>query len=457
MGTCAGIETKHGRRPRFRPQRIAFSQRRYQNSPVTAVSPSSSPPVGEPRPDPKLVALLATAEPSVLGSWLRRLVPLALTAALALGVVWWRSRSAPKGPKWVTATVARSDIQVTITATGTLSGLKTVEVGAEVSGKVIELRADFNDHVKKGDVLAVIDPETSKASVDQAAAQVAEAAAAIRTAKATRDETKLALARAEEQSKLGLLSQRDLEAAQAAAERAAAQLVSAEASAVVANANLTSARTRLGKTTIVSPIDGVVLERLVELGQTVTAGFQTPVMFKVTEDLTRMQLTAFVDEADVGRAKEGQRATFTVDAYPNRSFEAKVLSVRNAPRTEQNVVSYESILAVDNASLELRPGMTATATVVAERREKVIAVPAAALRFNPPSTAPKRSGGLFGGRPREGVRHDLPKEPHVWVLDGDTPKVVKVSVGASDGTLTEVTAPELVEGTAVVIDTEETP
>jgi len=440
-----------------RPLRVAFGQRRHQDTPVTAVSNPSSAPAGEPGPDPKLVALLATAEPTRVGRWLRRLLPLVLIAGLGLGIVWWRARSAPKGPKWVTAAVARTDIQVTITATGTLSGLKTVEVGAEVSGKVIELRADYNDHVKRGAVLAVIDPETSKAAVDQAAAQVAEAAAAIRTAKATREETTLALARAEEQAKLGLVSQRDLESARAAAERSAAQLASAEASAVVANANLTSARTRLGKTTIVSPIDGVVLERLVELGQTVTAGFQTPVMFKVTEDLTRMQLTAFVDEADVGRAKEGQRATFTVDAYPNRSFEAKVLAVRNAPRTEQNVVSYESILAVDNASLELRPGMTATATVIADRREEVLAVPAAALRYNPPSTAPKRTGGLFGGRSRDSARSDVPKEPHVWVLEGTTPKVVKVTLGASDGTNTEVSAPELVEGAAVVVDAEEAP
>jgi len=274
-----------------RPLRVAFGQRRHQDTPVTAVSNPSSAPAGEPGPDPKLVALLATAEPTRVGRWLRRLLPLVLIAGLGLGIVWWRARSAPKGPKWVTAAVARTDIQVTITATGTLSGLKTVEVGAEVSGKVIELRADYNDHVKRGAVLAVIDPETSKAAVDQAAAQVAEAAAAIRTAKATREETTLALARAEEQAKLGLVSQRDLESARAAAERSAAQLASAEASAVVANANLTSARTRLGKTTIVSPIDGVVLERLVELGQTVTAGFQTPVMFKVTEDLTSTRPT----------------------------------------------------------------------------------------------------------------------------------------------------------------------
>jgi len=409
-----------------------------------------------PTPDPKLVALLASAEPSGKRRWVQRGGWLLVSMALVGGVAWWKKRAAPLGPKWVTATVAQQDIQVTITATGTLSGLKTVEVGAEVSGKVIELHADFNQHVKKGDVLAVIDPQTSRASVDQAAAQLTEATASIRTAKATRDETRQARDRAEEQRKLGLVSQRELEAARAAAERAEAQVASAEASAIVAGANLSSARTRLDKTTIVSPIDGVVLARLVELGQTVTAGFQTPVMFKVTEDLARMQLTAYIDEADVGRAKEGQRATFTVDAYPNRTFEAKVLSVRNEPRNEQNVVSYESILAVDNTSLELRPGMTATATIVAEKHEKVLAVPSAALRFNPPSDESKKRGGLFGGSSKEATRgSDVPKEPHVWLLEDGKPKVVKVTVGSADGSHTEVTSAELRDGASVLVDVEE--
>ncbi|MBM4376664.1 MAG: efflux RND transporter periplasmic adaptor subunit [Deltaproteobacteria bacterium] len=406
-------------------------------------------------PDPKLVALLASTEPRGAKSWLRRGLWVVLVALVALGVAYWSRSRAPKGPKWITAKVARSDLQVTITATGTLSGLNTVEVGAEVSGKVIDLRADFNDHVKKGDVLAVIDPETSRAAVEQAAAQLAEASAAIRTAKATRDETQRARARAEEQAKLGLLSQRDLEAARAAAERAEAQVASAEAAATVATANLTSARSRLGKTTIVSPIDGLVLARLVELGQTVTAGFQTPVLFKVTEDLTRMRLTAYIDEADVGRAKEGQRATFTVDAYPNRTFEAMVTSVRNEPRTEQNVVSYESILSVDNREGALRPGMTATATIVAEKREKILTVPSAALRFNPPSEAPRRRSGMFSGSSREAPRSDVPREPHVWLLVEGKPKVVTVTLGATDGAKTEVASDELLDGGEVLVDVEE--
>lgn len=417
------------------------------------VSETTTPPAGS--PDPKLVALLASTEPRGARRWLRRALWLLVVAGLVIGVVTWRSGRAPKGPKWLTAPVTRDDLQVTITATGTLSGLNTVEVGAEVSGKVIELRADFNGHVKKGDVLAIIDPETSRAAVEQAAAQLAEASATIRTAKATREETARARARAEEQAKLGLLSDRDLEAARAAAERADAQVASAEAAATVASANLSSARSRLGKTTIVAPIDGIVLARLVELGQTVTAGFQTPVLFKVTEDLTRMRLTAYIDEADVGRAREGQRATFTVDAYPRRTFDAAVLSVRNEPRTEQNVVSYESILSVDNAEGALRPGMTATATIVAERHDKVLTVPNAALRFNPPSDAPRRRSGLFGGSSREAPRTDIPREPHVWRLEDGKPKAVVVAIGATDGSRTEVTSTDLSEGAELVVDLEE--
>jgi HlyD family secretion protein len=407
-------------------------------------------------PDPKLVAVLGTDSKSRRRRWVgRALVLLVLLALVAAGVVWWRSRGADAGPKWVMAEVKRGDIQVTLTATGTLAGVKTVEVGAEVSGKVVEVRVDFNDHVKKGDVLAIIDPLVFKAAVEQAAAQVADSAAAIRTARATVNETRQNRARAEEQEKLGLISKRDLEAARAAAERAEAQLAGAEANAVVAQANLNSAKTKLDKTTIVAPIDGIVLARMVEPGQTVTAGFNTPLLFKVTEDLKRMKLTAYIDEADVGRAKEGQQATFTVDAYPGRTFPATVLSVRNEPKTEQNVVSYESVLSVDNGELLLRPGMTATATIVSEKREKVLTVPNAALRFSPPRPESSSRGFSFGpgGRPR--TSRPKARGPGVWALEDQQPKRIEVKTGASDGTVTEILSGELSDGMQVIVDTEE--
>ncbi len=412
-------------------------------------------------PDPKLVALLGADGKSRARRWLTRVVWLVLLAGVvAGGVVWWQRRNADTGPKWVTAEVKRGDIQVTITATGTLAGVKTVEVGAEVSGKVVKIMVDFNDHVKKGDPMAVIDPQVSKAAVEQAAAQLAQANAEIHTAKATVNETRQTRARAEEQQKLGLVSQKDLESARAAAERAEAQLLSAQAGAVVATASLSSAKTRLDKTTIYAPIDGVVLARLVEPGQTLNAGFNTPVMFKVTADLTQMTLTAFIDEADIGRAKEGLPATFTVDAYPGKTFAAKVTSVHNEPKTEQNVVSYESVMSVDNGELLLRPGMTATATVVAEKHEKVLMVPNAALRFNPPraagSAAPRVGFGFrgSGGPPRkaDGAEH---KGPHLWLLENGAPKRVHVKTGATDGTVTEVSSDELQEGAQVIVDTEE--
>ncbi len=417
-------------------------------------------PLGARAPDPEMLAALGADARSRSRKWLGRVVLVVLAAAaVAAALWWWRNRAVDTGPRWVTAEVKRADIQVNLTATGTLSGVKTVEVGAEVSGKVTQIKVDFNDHVKKGDVLAVIDPVVLKAAVDQATAQVSDSAASIRTARATVHETRQNRARAEEQNKLGLVSQRDLEAARAAAERAEAQLASAQANAVVASANLNSAKTKLDKTVIVAPIDGIVLARLVEPGQTVTAGFQTPVMFKVTEDLKKMRLTAYIDEADVGRAKDGQHATFTVDAYPGRTFAAELISVHNEPKTESNVVSYESLLSVDNSELLLRPGMTATATIVAERHEKALSVPNAALRFNPPrpagSAAPR--GGLFGrgGGPRPERKEGPTKGPHVWRLLDGHPHPVAVTTGVSDGTLTEIVTGELPEGAQVIIDTEE--
>jgi HlyD family secretion protein len=417
-------------------------------------------PLGARSPDPEMLAALGADARSKSRRWISRVVLLVVLAAgVGGGVWWWKTRSVDTGPRFVTAEAKRADIQVNITATGTLSGVKTVEVGAEVSGKIIKMNVDFNDHVSKGDVLAVIDPSVPKAAVDQAAAQVSDASAAIRTARATVRETRQNRIRAEEQQKLGLVSQRDLEAARAAAERAEAQLASAEANAVVATANLNAAKTKLDKTVIVAPIDGIVLARLMQQGQTVTAGFQTPVMFKVAEDLKKMQLTAYIDEADIGRAKDGQHATFTVDAYQGRTFAAELISVHNEPKTESNVVSYESLLSVDNSELLLRPGMTATATIVAERHEKTLSVPNAALRFNPPRPAGSAlpSRGLFGrgGGPRPERKDGPTKGPHVWVLKDGRPRPVAVTIGVTDGTLTEILTGDIAEGTAVIVDTED--
>jgi HlyD family secretion protein len=390
--------------------------------------------------DPEVVKALGLATPNrprrslIWGS-----LALALLAALAFGITrFMEQRAAARAPAYERAKVTRQDIQVVITATGTLKGLNTVEVGAEVSGRVTKVHVDFNDPVTRGQVLAEIDPEQLQAAVAETAARLNEAEAAIRQARATAVEAEQNAARALEQATQGLISQKELEASTAARERAQASLASANASATVVRASLASAKSRLEKTRILSPIDGIVLSRLIEPGQTVTAGFQTPLLFKLAEDLRKMSLVVYIDEADIGRAHEGQAASFTVDAYPDRVFPSKLVSLRNEPKQDQNVVSYEAVLAVDNGELLLRPGMTATAEIVAEQRKNVLTVPNAALRFTPPDAKPGEAS----------TRDDR----RIWRLRDKKPESVSIKTGASDGQVTELLGGTLTEGAEVLTD-----
>jgi HlyD family secretion protein len=314
-------------------------------------------------------------------------------------LVAWRSRVAngDGAAGYVTAPVERGDLAVTVTATGTLAALDTVEVGSEVSGRVLQVHVDYNDQVRAGQVLATIDPEQAQARADEAAAQVAAAAAAQRRAAASAEEARQNLARARQLADSGLVSPQDLDASQATARRAEADVASARAQATVAQASLNASRSALQKTQILAPIDGIVLARSVEPGQTVAASFQAPVLFTLARDLREMTLHVDVDEADVGKVREGQPATFTVDAYPGRTFPSEVLSLRNVPKTDQNVVTYEAVLAVQNEDQALRPGMTGTATIATQRRTGALLVPNAALRFTPPDVLLAESGGPRGG------------------------------------------------------------
>jgi HlyD family secretion protein len=385
--------------------------------------------------DPEVVSALELGKSHKRRRWLSGLVTLVLVAALvAFGMHYFEQRAASRLPQYESESVARGDIEVVVTATGTLLGLNTVEVGAEVSGRVSKVHVDFNDSVKQGQVLAEIDPEQSRAAVDEASARVAEADAAIHQARASLLEAEQNAKRAEQELPRGLIAQRDHDATLAARERAKAAVESASASAIVARATLKSARSRLSKTSIMSPIDGVVLSRLVEPGQTVTAGFQTPLLFKLTEDLRRMSLRVYVDEADVGRVRDGQKATFTVDAYPDKVFPSRVLSLRNEPKTEQNVVTYEAVLEVDNSALLLRPGMTATASIKSDVRKNVVTLPNAALRFTPPQPA------QLGRKSRQTAQR------RVWILEGQTPVPVVVRTGVSDGERTELLSGEVKPG-----------
>ena len=332
--------------------------------------------------------------------------------------------------------------RVTVSATGTLQTLKSVEVGAEVTGRILRILVDYNDKVRQGQLLAEIDPEQLGAAEQQARAQVLSAESSIKTAEATLLESSLAYKRALEQSKSGLVSAKDLESAAATASRAEAALMSAKANEVVARANLKAASSRLEKTKIYAPIDGIVLSRAVQPGQTVTAGFTTPVLFTLAEDLSKLVLHVNVDEADVGRVREGFEATFSVDAYPERAFESKVLSFRNEPKTSQNVVTYEALLSVDNADGALRPGMTATATITSELHKNVVVVPNAALRFNPPVEP-----GF--GPPQAQMRS---QDKQVYVPRAGHAARVVVKPGASDGRRTELLDDSLKLGNEVIVD-----
>lgn len=385
----------------------------------------------------------------------RRVITWLIVVGVVVLAAWmirgWLIRRANAGPKYETATAERGDIVVTVTATGTLQAVTTVEVGAEVTGKLLSVKVDANDVVTKGQLLAEIDPEQLAASVEQARAQVSQAYAAIAQAKVTQTETTLALNRAKALAAQGLLSQGEVEAATASKQRADANLVSANANATLASAAHKFAQSRLERTKIYSPIDGIVLARLVEPGQTVTAGFATPLLFKLAQDLTLMRLNVDVDEADVGRVRDGFDASFTVEAYPGRVFPSKVLSLRNEPKTSQNVVTYQAVLAVDNKEKLLRPGMTCTATIITQTQKDVLTVPNAALRFTPVTSGQ-------GGFGQKKVAGTTKKQPRVWVLDGKTPVAIDVSVGASDGFTTEILEGDVEVGTAVIVEqVEQTP
>jgi len=394
-----------------------------------------------------------------------------LLAAAGVGFAVWKTRSTTtQSAQYQTQKVERGDLRVTVTATGTLKARSTVEVGAEITGRVLQVHVNFNDKVTRGQVLAEIDTETYEARVEEAQAQLTAASAKLQNAKATAHEAKLKVDRGSATVAQGLLAQQDFETLEANHARAKAEIVSAGAQVTLAQASLKVAKTNLSKAVIRSPIDGVVLNRAVEPGQTVTSGLQTPVLFVLAADLGELQLNVQVDEADVGSVREGQEATFTVDAYSRQTFVSKVLAVKNMPTTGTTVVTYEAWLSVDNEKRLLRPGMTATATVVVDERKNVLLAPNAALRFNPnrrrenvgsqgvsvdqflPTTRRgpsqnKRAPGGSGG----------PREPALWLPTGAEPKRVTVEVGPSDGIRTEIKSGEINEGTEVILAAVEAP
>jgi len=383
---------------------------------------------------------------------------------VAVGVVlvgaFWLGRGGEAPLRFETQEARRGDLEVTITATGKVQGVNTVEVGAEVSGRIVEVLVDHNSEVKAGQLLARIDPEQFEAAKEEASARLLVAEATARQAEASLREAEANLERAEAQREEGLIARQEYDAIRAAAERARAQMASARAQLRLERANLASAASRLDRTEIRSPIDGMILSRLVEPGQTVTAGFQTPVLFKVTADLRHMRVHAKVDESDVGKVREGQRARFTVDAWPQRSFEARVEAVRNEPVEDQTVVSYETILSVENEEGLLRPGMTATVTIVVDERKDVLLVPNAALRFRPqvPGSGPRFFfPGLGQRRAPPAQARAMPRGPSVWVEGPEGPRPISVRPLATDGEWTQVEGEGIEPGTALIVNVAEPP
>jgi HlyD family secretion protein len=376
-----------------------------------------------------------------------------------------RNSGGPGVVQYKTQEAKQGDLVVRVTATGTLEPTNEVEVGSEISGIVKTVGADYNDKVKVDQVLARIDTSKYEAQETQLKAALEAAQARILQAKATLNETQTKLAqlqRVRELSNGKVPSQTEFDAAQAAFERAKADGASAAAAVAQAEATLKATQTDIGKAVIRSPINGVVLTRSVEPGQTVAAAFQAPVLFTLAEDLTQMELHVDVDEADIGQVKEGQEATFNVSAYLDRTFEAKIVQTRFGSETVDGVVTYETVLQVDNADLSLRPGMTATAEIVVQKVRNALLVPNAALRFSPPAQGPKRvSRGLVGmmlpGPPRFGAPQETvdmnKKQQTVWVLQEGQPVAVSVTVGASDDVMTEILSGDLKPDTPVIVDT----
>ena len=368
---------------------------------------------------------------------------LAAVIVLAAGAaVAWRLLSRPAAPTYVTARAAKGDVVRTVVTTGSVNPVVTVQVGSYVSGPVQSLYCDYNTQVKAGQLCAKIDPRNYQVALDQAKANLATAKAQL-----TKDQASLAYAKINYERDRGLVargivSQDTVDADKSAYEQAAAQIRLDEATIAQRQAALAGAQVNLDYTDIVSPVDGVVVSRNVDVGQTVAASFQTPTLFLIAKDLTKMQVDTNVSETDIGTVKLGDKATFTVEAYPKITFVGRVTQVRKAPITVQNVVTYDAVIGVDNPRLLLLPGMTANAKVITEERDGVLRVPQQALRFEPHGLP--AAGGTSERHAQRAAR--------VWVLEDGKPKAVPVTVGLEDGTWAEVTGGKLAEGDAVITD-----
>lgn len=391
---------------------------------------------------------------------IRRGLMIAAAVVLVLAIVGYalvRTGEGSSAQSYRTMAVTRDNLVVSVTATGNLQPTNQVDVGSELSGTIESVFVDDNDRVRRGQMLARLDTSKLEDQLANSRGALAAAQAQVAVATATVKETALEFERLRRMG--NLVSRADLDVAEAAMKRARASEASARAAVAQARAEVGSNETNLAKASIRSPIDGVVLDRNIEPGQTVAASLQAPVLFTLAEDLSQMELQVDVDEADVGDVRENQAATFTVDAWPDRVYPARVRRVGFGSQTKDGVVSYLTVLTVGNDDLSLRPGMTATAQIVTREVKDALLVPTSALRFSPEDTTAQSSRSFLSrlmprppGVQRRGSVNTSGAAQRVWVLRDGQPVAVPVNVGASDGRLTEVTSGDLQPGMEVVTE-----
>jgi HlyD family secretion protein len=392
----------------------------------------------------------------LVGRWL-------LTLAIVIGVLGMatvvsRSLRAEPAVRYQTENAEKGTLTVTVTATGELTSLTQVNIGTEISGIVESVNVDFNSPVRVGDVLARVNTEKLEAQAAQARAALQSAEARRQQSQATLAEAQAAFARLKHVSELSggrVPSRNEMDAQEASLKRAQADEASSGAQVAQSQASLSAIETDMRKAVIRSPIAGIVLDRQVDPGQTVAASFQTPTLFTLAEDLTRMKLIVDIDEADIGSVRVAQAARFRVDAYPDRTFESTVRTVRSTPKTSNGVVTYQTVLTVDNAERLLQPGMTATAEITVTQVPDALLVPNTALRFTPPVAAEEGGGFRLLPRPPGQGRRDRSAEtgaPRVWTLVGQDLVPVELALGPTNGRLTVVRSGELAPGTPLIVD-----
>jgi HlyD family secretion protein len=417
----------------------------------------------------------------------KRAIVFTSAAALLLGagavVLLGLSPAKENDLHFITAPISKGRIASKVTATGTLSALVTVQIGSQVSGRIKSLQADFNSQVKKGDLLATLDPQFFDAALEQARANADASEGDLAAAKVRAADAERTYQRAKSLAERNLIAQAELDVAQVAMQAARAAVVTAKGRLAQNRAQLNQAKVNLAYTKIYSPIDGVVISRNVDVGQTVAASLSAPTLFVLGEDLRKMQIDTSVSETDIGKMRAGMPAIFTVGAFPGERFTGTVRQIRNSPTTVLGVVSYNVVIDVSNPDLKLRPGMTATVTLIYAERDDVLRVPNAALRFRPPSellatlatdrtkaTGEKAAGGSGkeggDGKVEKASAGDKKKEKkdkkdkkdkdgrQVWVLADGRPQPVPITPGITDGSFTEVVSDRLHEGDQVITDLE---